>query len=325
MTTSARNTAAPSFLKRFLRAEELGILLVLIGFVIIVALIKPVFISQANIINILRASAFPFIIAVAMTYVFIGGQFDLSVGPIVALGGVASGMMVLSGVPVPIAVIATIGIGAFVGFLSGFLVAVFAIPALIVTLGMLYAIRGVVLILTKGQPVYPLPEAYTIMGQGTVFNLPYPVVFCILLAVVAHIVLKHTVYGRNIYAMGGNKETARLAGVKITRLTISVFMLTGAAAAFAGILSAARFSSATSNAGTGMELLVIASVIIGGTSLFGGAGSILGTAIGTLMMTVIKNAMVILRIDVYWQDLVVGIVIIAAVGLDQWRRYRAGI
>lgn len=325
MASAASTNPPQNIFKRVLKAEELGILLVLIGFVIIVAMIKPVFISQANIINILRASAFPFIIAVAMTYVFIGGQFDLSVGPIVALGGVASGMMVLSGVPVPIAVLATIGIGAFVGFLSGFLVAVFAIPALIVTLGMLYAIRGVVLILTKGQPVYPLPPEYTIMGQGTLFNLPYPVIFCIVLAIAAHFVLKHTVYGRNIYAMGGNKETARLAGVKITRLTISVFMLTGSAAALAGILSAARFSSATSNAGTGMELLVIASVIIGGTSLFGGAGSILGTAIGTLMMTVIKNAMVILRIDVYWQDLVVGVVIIAAVGLDQWRRYRAGI
>ena len=121
------------------------------------------------------------------------------------------------------------------------------------------------------------------------------------------------------------RKTARLAGIKITRLTISVFMLTGAAAALSGLLSAARFSSATSSAGTGMELLVIASVIIGGTSLFGGSGSILGTAIGTLMMTIIKNAMVILRIDVYWQDLVVGIVIIAAVGLDQLRRRRAGI
>ncbi|KAJ55451.1 hypothetical protein ACMU_12195 [Actibacterium mucosum KCTC 23349] len=317
---------AKAALSRIFKAEELGILLVLIGLVVIVALIKPVFVSQANLINILRAAAFPFIIAIAMTYVFIGGQFDLSVGPIVALGGVASGMMVIhGGVPVPLAVIGTLILGAGIGFTSGFLVAVFAIPALIVTLGMLYAVRGVVLILTKGQPVYPLPPEFTIMGQGTLGPLPYPVVIGIVLAIFAHLVLKHTTYGRNVFAMGGNKETARLAGVRITRLTISVFMLTGMAAALAGMLSAARFSSATSNAGTGMELLVIASVIIGGTSLFGGAGSILGTAIGTLMMTVIKNAMVILRIDVYWQDLVVGIVIIAAVGLDQLRRRRVGL
>ena len=310
-------------LRAIFQFEELGILLVLVVLMALVYLANPVFLSPANIVNILRSASFPFLIAIAMTFVFIGGQFDLSVGPILAFGGVCSGMLVLAGVPVPLAVLITLAAGAGIGMLSGILVAVFAIPALIVTLGMLYAVRGVVLVLTEGQPVYPLPPAYTVMGQGTLWGLPYPVILCIVLGIAAHLVLTRTVYGRNVFAMGGNKEAARLAGVNITRYTISVFMLTGAAAALAGILSAARLSSATSNAGTGMELFVIASVIIGGTSLFGGAGSILGTAIGTILMTVIKNAMVILRIDVYWQDVVVGGIIILAVGLDQWRRRRA--
>ena len=309
--------------------KELGILMVLIGLIAIVGVIEPVFLRPANIVNILRSSAFVFIIAIAMTFVFIGGQFDLSVGPIVALGGILAGLAVLAGVPVPLAILGSVLTGAVIGALNGVLVSLAGIPALIVTLGMLYAVRGAVLVVTEGVPIYPMPPVFTVLGQGFLpvggFNLPYPVLIAIALGLIAHFVLTRTVYGRNVFAMGGNKETARLSGIRIVPYTISLFMLTGAAAALSGVLLAARLGSAQSSAGTGYELLVIASVIIGGTSLFGGAGSILGTAIGTLLMSAIKNAMVILKVSVYWQDLVIGLVIIAAVGIDQIRRRRAGI
>lgn len=305
--------------------RESGIILVLIAIVVLVSIINPVFISLDNVINIFRSSSFVFIVGIAMTFVLIAGGLDLSVAPVLALGGIISSLIIFSGMPTPVGIAGALCIGAAIGLINGILISVFAIPPLIVTLGMMYIGRGLVLIITKGAPIYPLPDRFTVIGQGALLGIPYVILLALALGIVAHFVLKKTIFGRSVYAIGGNEETARLAGIRIKRIKIIVYMLSGMAAALAGTVMAARLSSAQASSGTGYELLVIASVIIGGTSMFGGSGKILGTAAGALLMTVIKNAMVILKISVYWQNLVIGVVIILAVGIDQYQRRKSGL
>jgi ribose/xylose/arabinose/galactoside ABC-type transport system permease subunit len=260
-----------------------------------------------------------------MTFVLVGGGLDLSVGSVLALGGVIAGLALLGGVPIWISVLLGVLAGVLIGLFNGIVVAVFKIPSLIVTLGMMYFARGVVQVLTRGNPVYPLPEAFNFLGQGFIAGVPVVVIAAALLGVVAHVVLTQTAYGRSVFALGGNRETARLSGINVRRITIWIYVLCGAASGFTGVLTAARLASALSNAGTGMELQVIAGCIIGGTSMFGGSGSILGTLIGVAFMNIIANGMVLMRISVYYQSMVIGAIIIMAVGIDQYNRKRRGM
>lgn len=314
-----------SLYSKITKFDQLGILIVLIVLVLIVGINKPVFFSGENIVNILRSMSFIFIIGVAMTFVLIAGGLDLSVGPIVALGGIISALAVTNGVPVFFSILLGIAAGAVIGFVNGAIIVKFNIPALIVTLGMMYIGKALVLVITEGKPVYPLPDNFKIIGQGSVGVIPNIVMVAIVIAIIGAFVLKKTKYGRSVYAVGGNRETARLSGINVNGIQISVYVLTGAAAALAGVLMAARLNSAQPTAGAGYELSVIAAVIIGGTSMFGGAGSILGTLIGALLMTIIENGMLLLKISPNWQGIVVGAIIIFAVGLDQYRRKKIGL
>ena len=305
-----------------LRIKEMGIFLMLFLIVVIFGIANPAFLSINNIINILRSTSFILIIGVAMTFVLISGGLDLSVGSIVALGGVITGISIQSGIPIPISILLGLSSGFVVGFVNGVTITFFKIPPLIVTLGMMYIIRGVVLIITKGAPIFPLPDSFNIIGQGQLFGLPIVVIIALFLAIISHIILTQTTIGREIHAVGGNIQTAFVSGIKIHKIKLFVYIATGTTAALSGIIMAARLASAQANSGTGYELLVIAAVIIGGTSMFGGSGTILGTAIGALFMTVVSNGMVILKVSVYWQNLVIGFIIILAVGLDQLKRRR---
>jgi len=311
--------------KRILRQKELGIAIPLILMFVIIGIINPLFFSIDNIINMLRNSAFVFIIGVTMTYVFIGGGLDLSVGSTLALGGVIAGLALLANVPIWISVILGVLVGSAVGFMNGLFIARFKIPSFIVTLGMMYIARGIVQFLTRGNPVYPLPLKFNNIGQGYIGGIPVVVIVAVVLGIVGHIALGTTVFGRSIFATGGNRETARVSGINIVRISLLTYVLNGFASGLTGVLTAARLGSALTNAGTGMELNVIAAVIIGGTSLFGGSGSILGTAVGAILMSVIANGMVFLKISVYLQAVVIGAIIILAVGLDQYNRKRQGM
>ena len=317
--------AAPSLLRRILRQKELGIAIPLVLMFIVIGIINPLFFQMDNIINMLRTSAFVFIIGVSMTWVFIGGGMDLSVGSTLALGGVISGMALLGGVPIWLSIIFGLLAGTAVGILNGLFIARFKIPAFIATLGMMYIARGIVQFLTRGNPVYPLPNEFNFLGQGYIAGIPVVVIVAIVLGIAGHIVLEKTVFGRSIFALGGNRETARVSGINVVRISLLTYVANGITSGLTGILTAARLGSALSNAGAGMELQVIAAVIIGGTSLFGGSGSILGTAVGALLMSVIANGMVFLRISVYLQAVVIGAIIILAVGLDQYNRKRQGM
>ena len=308
--------------RRILRQKELGIALPLILIFVITGIVNPLFFSIDNIINMLRNSAFVFIIGVAMTYVFIGGGLDLSVGSNLALGGVIAGLALLANIPIWICVLLGVLASSAVGFMNGIFIARFKIPSFIVTLGMMYIARGIVQFLTRGNPVYPLPSNFNFLGQGFIAGIPVVVVVAVVLGIIGHIVLETTVFGMSIFAMGGNRETARVYGINVIRVSILTYVFNGIASGLTGVLTAARLGSALSNAGTGMELQVIAAVIIGGTSLFGGSGSILGTAIGAMIMSVIANGMVFLKISIYLQAVVIGAIIILAVGLDQYNRNR---
>lgn len=326
--TANKTKGAPkksNVLRRIIKARETGIAIPLILLIIITGSINPVFFDIENVINVLRQISFVFIIGITMTYVLIGAGLDLSVGSVLALGGVISGLALLAHFPIWISVILGVLVGGAVGLFNGIVITRFKIPSLIVTLGMMYFARGVVQVLTRGNPVYPLPDNFNFLGQGFISGIPVVVIVAAVLGVIAHIVLRYTAFGRALYAVGGNTETARLSGINVNVVLTWVYVLCGLAAGLTGVLTSARLASALANAGTGMELQVIAACIIGGTSMFGGAGSILGTLIGAAFMSIIANGMILLKISVYYQSMVIGAIIILAVGLDQYSRKRSGM
>lgn len=320
-----RHPGLPGVVTRIAQARETGIIVFLLALCILIGIVNPIFLSGENLANILRTASYIFLMGIAMTFVLISGGLDLSVASVFALGGVVSSLAVTQGWGAALSVLAGLAVGLVVGVVNGLLVVKFNIPALIVTLGTMYMVRGVVLIVTQGVAIFPLTPEFNTLGQGELLGIPYVILISVVLAVIAHVVLNYTTYGRAIYAIGGNEETSRLAGINTKFLKGSVYVLTGLAAALSGLIMAGRLNSAQPSVGSGYELLVIAGVIIGGTSLFGGAGTILGTAAGTLLTAVISNGIVLMKISAYWQNLIVGAVIILAVGLDQYRRKRSGL
>lgn len=300
--------------------KESGIILPTIILVIVVQIINPVFLSFSNIMNVLRSTGFTMITAIGMTFVLISAGLDLCVGSVLALGGVSAAMAVLAGVPIPIAVLIGLLVGAAIGLFNGYIIVKFEIPPLIMTLGMYYMARGIVYIITKGVPVYPLPEAFNNIEQTELFGIPVIVITAILLAIVGHIVLTRTTYGRAVYAIGGNPEAAELSGIDIQKIRMSVYVISATLATLTGIFMAGRLSSAQAGAGMGFELTVIAAVIIGGTSTFGGAGTILGSVVGALFMSILANSMTLIKVSVYWQRLVIGAILVLAVIIDQRKR-----
>jgi ribose transport system permease protein len=306
--------------RRVVQAKEAALFVILLALAVAIGLKNPLFWSAGNLQDIARSTSFTLIVAVAGTVVLIAGALDLSVGSTFALGGVAAGVVLASGGPVWAGVLAGLAAGAGVGIVNACAVTLLRVPALIATLGTLYAVRGVVLVVTEGAPVFPLPAGFVELGRGQWLGMPIPVWVAAATAIVGHLILSRTSYGRRVYMVGGNESAAFLAGIPIHRVRTFAFVASGIAAALGGLLVAARVSSAQVNAGTGLELVVIAAIIIGGTSLFGGAGSILGTVIGSLLITVIENGMVLARIDPFYQNVVVGVVIIVAVAFDGWRR-----
>jgi ribose/xylose/arabinose/galactoside ABC-type transport system permease subunit len=306
--------------KRLTAFKEIGILAAFLILCIVTALVNPIFLYTDNMIDVLRSISFTLISAVGMTFVIIGGGLDLSVGSVLALGGMVSGWALVNNLPVSVAILLGMVTGMLLGWFNGIVIVKFRIPALIVTLGTMNIARGAVYVISRGRPFYPFPEAFKEIGQGGFLGIPYVIYIAVLVAAVGHYVLSHTVFGRSVMALGGNEEASRVSGIATNRVKLIVYMIAGVCAALTGILMAARLSSSQAGAGTGWELTVIASVIIGGTSMYGGSGSILGTLIGTAIMTVLTNAMVLMGVSVYWQKIFVGFIIIAAVGIDTYRR-----
>ncbi|RMF79801.1 MAG: ABC transporter permease [Chloroflexi bacterium] len=311
----------------------------LLVLIVIFYALNPRFLSQRNIFNVLRQVSITGLLAIGMTFVILTAGIDLSVGSLLAFSGIVAagvakgtrtntlslGTTEESGYGVLAAILAAITIGMLGGLVQGAATTKFKIPPFVVTLGGLSAFRGATLLFSNGGPISGFNDAFTEWGQGEIGPVPIPVIIFLGFAVVAHIVLRYTQYGRHVYAVGGNPEAARLSGLNVGLITTSVYVIQGFFAGLGGFVLAARLNSAEAVAGTGFELTVIASVVIGGTSLFGGEGSVLGTVIGSLLIGVLINGLVLNNVNPYVQQVSIGIVIVIAVAFDTFVKSRRSI
>ena len=300
-----------------IRLESLIVLVVLAT---VMAILSPYFLSVSNFMNIVLATSTIGVLAIAATFVLSSGGLDLSLGSVLGLSSVVGAAVAVKlGAPTPVAVLATVAAGALAGLVNGMIVTRAFVPAFIVTLGMLGIARGLALILSDGRVIYGLPKAMVYLGQGRPFGIPMPVILFVATAIVMHIILAYTRYGRYTLAIGDNENAARTAGINIERHRLSLYTLSGALAGFAGLLFATRINSGDPTAGITYELTAITAAIIGGTNLFGGRGSILGTMIGALIMGVLQNGLNLLAVQSYYQQMAIGSVLILAVFIDQWQ------
>ncbi|RON13244.1 ABC transporter permease [Pseudomonas frederiksbergensis] len=307
--------------------EKYGVLLFLVALIVIFTLYNPMFLSARNIKNILTEVSIYGIIGVGMTYVILTGGIDLAVGSLLAFAAISGAflMQALGGdffMGWLVAMLAACAVGTMAGYLHGKVVTRFGVPAFIVTLGGLTVWRGATLIVNDGAPVSGFNEAFRWWGRGDVLGVPVPVLVFLVVALVGYIALRYTRYGRQVYAVGGNPEAARLSGLSVQSVVLSVYVITGFLAGLAGFLLSARLGSAEAVAGTGYELRIIASVVIGGTSLFGGLGGVGGTIVGALLIGVLINGLVIMNVSAYYQQVVIGIIIVLAVGFDTYAKSR---
>lgn len=288
---------------------------------------SPVFLTVGNLSNIVVQTTVSAVIAIGMTFVIITAGIDLSVGAVAALAMVLGvKLMVGSGLPWPLAVAFGTLIGGMCGLANGALVTLARLAPFIATLGMMSAARGLVFIVTGATAVFGVPSSFRFLGQGTIGPIPFPLICLIVLALAAHILLTRTRLGRYAYAIGSNPEAARLSGIPIRRYLVAVYALQGVLAGFGGMIAASRVVSGQPNFGLGLELDVIAAAVIGGASLFGGEGTIVGTLIGAFLIALIRNGAVLLDVNIFYQSVIIGLVIWLAVFWDQFRRRRlAGV
>ena len=292
--------------------------------VIVFSLITDTFLTQANLLNILRQIAPLMIVAVAMTFVITTAGIDLSVGSVLALVNALAAISLQAGVYWPVVVALMLAAGIVIGLVQGFFIAYEGIPAFIVTLAGLSAIRGTALLLTKGYSIPIDPQSsFNEIGRGWVFGLPMPAIIAIIVLILGFVAFNETTFGRYVTGVGANAEAVRRAGIDTKRVTLSVYAISGVAAAMAGIIIAARLGSGSSNAGGGFELDVIAAVVLGGTSLFGGRGTMLGTMLGALTVAVIGNGLILYHLSPFLTPIVEGVIILLAIWLN-FRLFRTG-
>jgi ribose transport system permease protein len=301
-------------------SREIDLLLVLYLAIIICSILFPsAFFSVQNLRVVLNNMAVDGILAIGMMMLLVAGVFDLSIGSMMSMTAVIAGwLMVHMGWPIPLAVVSALAVAAVGGLVNGLLVARAGVNALITTLGTLGIFQGIA-ILIGGPGIVDLPRGFSALGQTELFRIQLPVWFMLLLAVVAHYLLRHTRYFRQLYYIGSNAKAARLSGIEVDRLQVLSFVLMSIIAGMAGLAFAARVGTAVSAAGVGAELRVITAVILGGASLSGGKGSVAGALVGVAFMALVSNMLIISRISSYWQGIVIGVVLILAVGLDSYQ------
>ena len=309
-------------IRRKLRTTEFVIFLAVVLECLAFSLFSPSFLTLNNFVNVTLQIAIYGILSVGMTLVMITGGIDLSIGSVVALVGVVAAILskkpfLPSDFMVTIAMLAGIGMGVATGAASGSLIARFSIPPFIVTLAMMTICRGLVFIVTGGFTEGELPAQFGWLGRGHIGFLPVPVVVMLILFAAGYVLLEHTALGRHIYAIGGSEEASRLSGIRVRRTKILVYSLNGLLAGLAGVSLAARLGAGAPNSGLGYELDVIAAVVVGGTSLNGGRGKVLGTLAGTVFIGVLNNGLNLANVDPYTQKVALGIVILFAVWFDQ--------
>lgn len=325
--TAARRRVDPAqILSRF------APLVFLLALMVFFSLAEPRFLSEINLFNVMRQISITGLIALGMTFVILTAGIDLSVGSVVALAGlVAAGLAKGSssntlsldaaaavGYPVWVAAGAAGLVGLGAGLIQGAAITMLDVPPFVVTLGGLSAFRGAALLYSGGGPISAFDASYRFWGQGKLGPVPMPVILFLAAAVACHVVLRHTRYGRHVYAVGGNAEAARLSGLNVRAITLSVYVIVGLFAGLAGFVLSSRLNASEAVAGQGYELTVIAAVVIGGTSLFGGIGGVTGTVVGAILIGVLINGLVLLNVSPYIQQIIVGVIIILAVAFDRF-------
>jgi ribose transport system permease protein len=258
--------------------------------------------------------------ACGMTMVIITSGIDLSVGSVMGFVGMFMAIMMVDySLPPIIAILLGLAMGTLFGFINGLLVTRAKLPPFITTLGMMSVGRGLAYVMSGGWPVSGFPDSFMVSGQGHFLGIPLPVIYLLIVAIIAHVFLKYTVLGKHIYAVGGNEKAAKLVGIKAEKVILITYVINGFLAAVSGFLMTSWLGMAQPNAGQGYELDVIAATVIGGTSLSGGDGSILGAVLGAWIMATLRNGMILLRVSSFWQEIVIGVVIVVAVALDKMR------
>lgn len=303
-----------SRLKSF-EASRYSIFIILIVVLVAASFLSPNFLSSDNLFNVLRQVAVITILAYGAMTLIIGGMIDLSAGAVMAFAGVASVMVYKSTGSMILAVLMGIAVGVACNLINAFLVATLRTPAFIVTLGMMLMARGAVLELTQGQNVLQLGD-FILIGQGNLGLLPIPVLILIIITIVIWYLMNQTRYGRSVYAVGGNEEAARAAGIAVERVKYQAFLVNGVLVGIAGVIFMSRVNAGLPNAGIGYELQAITAPIIGGTSFSGGVGTVLGTLAGALIVGVLGNIMNLIGIGSYVQQIVMGLIIVVAVAYD---------
>ncbi|MCG7368436.1 ABC transporter permease [Pantoea sp. ACRSH] len=311
-------TPVSSLLKFNLR--DAGTLIGLLIIIITFSFLSPVFFSVPNLLNILQQSSINALIALGMTLVIISGGIDLSVGPTAALSAVLGATLMISGVPVPLAIFATLGIGALCGVFSGSLIAYAGLQPFIVTLGGLSLFRAIALIYTGGNPVFGIPLSFRSLINSTLFGIPGPILIVAVISLLLWVVMNKTPLGEYILAIGGNEEAARVAGVPVKRTKVTVYVVSGALASLAALILIGRLGAAEPTIGNLWELDAIAAAAIGGASLMGGKGSIFGTLIGVIILGALRNGLTLLNIQAFYQLLATGLIIIIAMLIDRATR-----
>lgn len=294
------------------------VFLIFIALFIVMCFVSDFFLTKANILNMLRQLSINGLLAVGMTFVLITGGIDLSVGSILTISAMVGAMFLTKSAdyPIIVGIAAALGVGLMIGLLNGILIAKCKVPAFIVTLGTQLLASGGALLYNNGSPIPGLKDSFNVIGAGTLMSIPYPVIIFTIAVIVGIIILKNTRFGRYVYAIGGNDMAAKACGIGVSKINIAVYVISGFCAAISGIVLAARVRTATPLAGEGYELDAIAAVVLGGTSLTGGIGSIGGTIIGVLIIGLLNNGMDLLNIQSYVQDMVQGAIIIIAVLVD---------
>jgi ribose transport system permease protein len=310
MRSSALNKPAEAIR----RLSVLGILLLIC---VVFALGSSEFLTASNLLNVALQTSIIAIVAIGMTFVIFTAGIDLSVGSMMALcGALAAGFAVRQGFDTYLSISIALGVGLFLGAINGLMVVKGGIPPFVATLSMLAIARGLTLVYTQGRPIAGLDERFIYWGTGQVLGIPLPVIIMIVVALIAHIITRYTPFGLHVYSTGGNEETTRLAGVSPGRIKLAVYMISGFLAALGGVLLTARLWSAQPNAAAGWELDAIAAPVIGGTSLFGGVGSIGGTIVGAFIIGVLGNGLNLMGVPSYYQQVIKGLVLILAVVVD---------
>lgn len=303
-------------------------LIALVLMIIIMSFLSDKFLTVTNMRNVTRQISVNVCLSVGMTLVILTAGIDLSVGSVLALTGAVAAGLLKNGLELPMfnlairytflgAALAAILVGSILGLTNGLAITRFRVPPFVATLAMLTIARGLTMLWTKGFPITGLGETFAGLGTGSFLAIPVPVWICAVIVAVALVVTKRTRFGRYVYAVGGNEQAAKLSGLNVNKIKLMVYTVAGALAAIGGLITTARLDSAQPNAGMGYELDSIAAVVIGGTSLSGGRGSVLGTVLGALIIGVLNNSLVLLDVSPFWQQVIKGCVILLAVVIDR--------